>query len=247
MPILADRTAAISGGPFTFHNLPADASNITQRFGENPEYYQKFGLPYHLGVDFGLWDNDPVYSVAPGTAVLTNRDPDHTSGFGIHATIRHGPGRRGTLHHDLRPPKLSHHPGRTDHTRRGAHRRRRQHRPIHRPTPTSPARARRPSHRSHALPRTTARRRAAHQPHRLHLRLRFRPQHHPQRRLRRAVRPQPQTPTIRHGRPNGIPATGNQVPDHSQAQRGLLSNLRGPTVHRGTVVMTTKTTTEETQ
>ena len=98
MPILADRTAAISGGPFTFHNLPADASNITQRFGENPEYYQKFGLPYHLGVDFGLWENDPVYTVAPGTAVLTNRDPDHTSGFGIHATIRHGP-REGGEHY----------------------------------------------------------------------------------------------------------------------------------------------------
>ena len=74
---------------FHFHCLPAEATNITQLFGENPEDYIPYGLPYHLGVDFGLWVGDPVYNVAPGKATLCDRDPNNKSGFGIYCIIQH--------------------------------------------------------------------------------------------------------------------------------------------------------------
>lgn len=74
---------------FSFKYLPCEATNITQRFGENPQDYEPYGLPYHLGVDFGLWVGDPVYNVAPGTVTLADRNPDNPSGFGIYCIIQH--------------------------------------------------------------------------------------------------------------------------------------------------------------
>ncbi len=74
---------------FKFICLPSDATNITQRFGENPQDYEPYGLPYHLGIDFGLWENDPVYAVAGGSVTLADRDPNNKTGFGIYCIIQH--------------------------------------------------------------------------------------------------------------------------------------------------------------
>lgn len=45
---------------------PTQHGTITQRFGENPHIYIKFGLPGHEGVDFVAPESSPIYAVADG-------------------------------------------------------------------------------------------------------------------------------------------------------------------------------------
>ncbi len=52
---------------------------ITQRFGENPDIYARFGLQGHNGVDFGLPLSTPLVSPILGRVIQVRNDP---SGYG---------------------------------------------------------------------------------------------------------------------------------------------------------------------
>jgi predicted flap endonuclease-1-like 5' DNA nuclease len=45
---------------------PTEYGTITQRFGENPQVYSKFGLPGHEGIDFMAPHGSEIYAVADG-------------------------------------------------------------------------------------------------------------------------------------------------------------------------------------
>jgi predicted flap endonuclease-1-like 5' DNA nuclease len=45
---------------------PTQYDGITQRFGENPQFYEKFGLPGHEGLDFAAPLGSEIYAVADG-------------------------------------------------------------------------------------------------------------------------------------------------------------------------------------
>lgn len=67
--------------------LPFDGEYpVTQLFGENPEFYARFGRPGHNGVDFGLPIGTPVSSAARGKVIKTGNDP---SGYGNYIKIQH--------------------------------------------------------------------------------------------------------------------------------------------------------------
>ena len=63
---------------------PTDFPVYTQKFGERPEVYGKFGLPGHEGVDIRAKEGSFVYACADG--VVTNvgwKNPDHPYGYAI--------------------------------------------------------------------------------------------------------------------------------------------------------------------
>jgi len=70
---------------------PTDGTWITQRFGENPEIYRKFGLPGHEGIDIGVVVGTPVYAAADGVVVSTEQE--HRAGdkhnYGNHVILEH--------------------------------------------------------------------------------------------------------------------------------------------------------------
>lgn len=69
---------------------------ITQRFGERPEFYARWGLPGHNGMDFGAPVWTPVLAVDDGR-VLWLRSDD--AGFGLHLKVKHAWG--GSLYAHL--------------------------------------------------------------------------------------------------------------------------------------------------
>ena len=64
----------------------APQTRITQRFGENPASYAKFGLPGHNGVDFALPVGSALYAVDAGVVIETGVD---ANGYGNYAKIDH--------------------------------------------------------------------------------------------------------------------------------------------------------------
>ena len=82
----------------TFDCMPlAGSITITQRFGENPVYYQQFGLPGHEGLDLRAMVGDPVYAVWDGIVVRVGADMQHP--YGNFVTIEHEDGYRTTYAH----------------------------------------------------------------------------------------------------------------------------------------------------
>jgi len=67
---------------------PTDFPVITQPFGANPQYYRRFGLPGHEGVDIRALMNTPIYSSAAGHVYLVREEPG-SHAYGIHIRIRH--------------------------------------------------------------------------------------------------------------------------------------------------------------
>lgn len=77
--------------------LPFDGNyTITQRFGENPNVYSRFGLAGHNGVDFGLPDGTPV--LAPDDAEVWECEYDPT-GYGYYLKLRTPAGEDWLLGH----------------------------------------------------------------------------------------------------------------------------------------------------
>lgn len=59
---------------------------ISQRFGENPQDYAKFGLAGHNGVDFAVPSDTPIFAVDDGSVMEVEIDYD---GYGMYAKVRH--------------------------------------------------------------------------------------------------------------------------------------------------------------
>lgn len=75
---------------------PLDNIYITQKFGERPEYYKKYGMNGHNGIDFRtkFWDSPMgrryCVAVADGEVSAVVLTPG--SGYGNHVKIRHSDG-----------------------------------------------------------------------------------------------------------------------------------------------------------
>lgn len=89
--------------------LDTDTIFITQRFGERPEYYKKYGMKGHNGIDFrtkwltSLLGRRDVYAVADGTIAEVVLTPG--SGYGNHVKITHSDGSQ-TLYAHLHTAKV---------------------------------------------------------------------------------------------------------------------------------------------
>lgn len=71
---------------------PTQYRHVTQRFGNNPAYYAKFGLPGHEGIDIRAPHGSNVYAVWPGEVYEAIAEDDgHNYGFRVR--IRTGPYR----------------------------------------------------------------------------------------------------------------------------------------------------------
>lgn len=64
---------------------------ISQRFGARPNYYRKFGLPGHEGVDWAVPVGTPVLAAAEGRVILALAD-NGKHPYGTHIRIRHDNG-----------------------------------------------------------------------------------------------------------------------------------------------------------
>jgi murein DD-endopeptidase MepM/ murein hydrolase activator NlpD len=63
---------------------PTDYKVFTQKFGQRPEYYSKFGLPGHEGVDIRCPTGTNVYSCADGAVTQVGwRTPNHAYGYSV--------------------------------------------------------------------------------------------------------------------------------------------------------------------
>jgi hypothetical protein len=67
---------------------PTKSRYITQNFGANYDYYMRWNLPGHEGLDIGTKVGDEVYACADGTVYMVGRDPKGHN-YGIHVRIKH--------------------------------------------------------------------------------------------------------------------------------------------------------------
>jgi murein DD-endopeptidase MepM/ murein hydrolase activator NlpD len=67
---------------------PTDYAYVTQEFGGNPDFYSKFNLPGHEGLDIRAPENANIYACADGTVIRAERNPDEHP-YGKHVRIRH--------------------------------------------------------------------------------------------------------------------------------------------------------------
>jgi hypothetical protein len=88
-----DRYGAASK-PFTLA-WPTDYNQILQPFGVNPEYYRRWGLPGHEGVDIRAPLRSNIYACADGTVAEVN-DGSGNHPYGIHIRINHRDGFQTT-------------------------------------------------------------------------------------------------------------------------------------------------------
>jgi len=61
---------------------------ITQGFGDNPEVYQRFGLPAHNGIDFACKEGTRIVSCQKGVVVKSEKHPS----YGNIVKIKHNEG-----------------------------------------------------------------------------------------------------------------------------------------------------------
>lgn len=70
---------------------------IGQKFGENrtgvEDFYTRFGLPAHEGIDYGGSLNDPVFAAADGVIRVIARD-DGVHAYGNHIRLTHTVGEQ---------------------------------------------------------------------------------------------------------------------------------------------------------
>lgn len=62
---------------------------ITQLFGENPDFYKKWGYPGHNGIDFGIPNGTPVLAAAKGAVDKVSFED---GGYGNYVKLRHTDG-----------------------------------------------------------------------------------------------------------------------------------------------------------
>jgi hypothetical protein len=62
---------------------------ITQKFGENPQFYAQWGYPGHNGVDFGIPNGTPVLAAAKGSVDKVSFE---SGGYGNYVKLKHTDG-----------------------------------------------------------------------------------------------------------------------------------------------------------
>ncbi len=67
---------------------------ITQKFGEHPDWYKKWGFPGHNGIDFGVANGTPVKAAADG---VVNKISFENGGYGNYVKLEHRDG--DTIYH----------------------------------------------------------------------------------------------------------------------------------------------------
>jgi murein DD-endopeptidase MepM/ murein hydrolase activator NlpD len=94
--VVARYVDSVGSISFRFEAWPAESRTITQKYGANPDYYMKFGLPGHEGVDIRAVRNSKIFAVAQGTVRLVLTDPrnrdDGGHNYGIQVRITHAEG-----------------------------------------------------------------------------------------------------------------------------------------------------------
>jgi len=87
----------------TFHiRWPTQFGTITQAFGARPEYYGKFGLPGHEGIDFEAPEGSQLYAAANGVVTDVRADGDSDpigKPYGNQLRIQHGEGYSSVYAH----------------------------------------------------------------------------------------------------------------------------------------------------
>lgn len=79
-----------------FAKLPLDKIYITQRFAENPQFYKKYGIPGHNGLDFRTKFSDTplgkryIYAVDDGKVIKVVIAK--LGGYGTYVTLQHKDG-----------------------------------------------------------------------------------------------------------------------------------------------------------
>ncbi len=87
-------------GPVLRLVWPTNYNVVTQAFGANPQYYRRFGLPGHEGVDIRALPNTPIYACAPGQVYMVYNSTHHA--YGIHVRVRHAGGYKTIYAHLIR-------------------------------------------------------------------------------------------------------------------------------------------------
>jgi murein DD-endopeptidase MepM/ murein hydrolase activator NlpD len=64
---------------------------ITQLFGENPDFYKKWGFPGHNGIDYGIPNGTPVNAAAAGTVAAVSFE---NGGYGNYVKLSHVDGSK---------------------------------------------------------------------------------------------------------------------------------------------------------
>lgn len=67
----------------------------TQRFGQNPQMYKKFGLKGHNGIDYGVPMKTPVYAVANGYVLWAKKN----GAYGNEVRLTHSGGGQTNYGH----------------------------------------------------------------------------------------------------------------------------------------------------
>ena len=67
---------------------PTDYDVVTQPFGVNADYYSRWGLPGHEGVDIRAPRNTKIYACAEGVVYRAERDAG-SGAYGKHVRVRH--------------------------------------------------------------------------------------------------------------------------------------------------------------
>jgi murein DD-endopeptidase MepM/ murein hydrolase activator NlpD len=81
---------------------PTDHKVYTQKFGQRPEFYNKFGLPGHEGVDLRAPNGTNIYACAEGVVVLAGwRKAGHPYGYSIRLRHKCSDGEYETIYAHL--------------------------------------------------------------------------------------------------------------------------------------------------
>jgi murein DD-endopeptidase MepM/ murein hydrolase activator NlpD len=83
--------------------IPNDIGQVSQWFGEHPEWYGKFSLAGHNGIDYAVPATTPVLAAHDGIVRLEGYDPE---GYGIYMYIISD--RFQTLYAHLSKPIVEH-------------------------------------------------------------------------------------------------------------------------------------------
>ena len=86
--LVVERSIAAPDSAFRFEAWPTEFRIVTQWFGARPEFYGKFKLPGHEGIDFVAPMGTKIFAAAPGT-IKRVQATDDGGVYGIQVRIQH--------------------------------------------------------------------------------------------------------------------------------------------------------------